>query len=88
MLDNGTIDKHLLHVYARSHKNDVVGGCMPETNKYPPTNETMMVVPPTLKDWRKTQHESCDYLNPLGMRAAQLPFSFGVNKKVRIKLSF
>ena len=35
--------------------NDIVGNPMPETKKYPPINETMMVMPPTLREWKATQ---------------------------------
>ena len=28
---------------------------MPETGKFPPTNETMMDIPPTLREWKSTQ---------------------------------
>ena len=53
MLINETIDEHLLQAHVRCNKSDVPGRCLPETNKHPPTNETMMVVPPLLRDWGK-----------------------------------
>ena len=49
------IDTHLLATFIRSHQNDIVGGPMPETGKYPPTNEAMMVTSPTLREWKVTQ---------------------------------
>ena len=77
-LSNEQIDKHLLYVYMKSHLNDVDGSILPETNKFPPTNETMMKLPPTLRDWKKSQNQGCDYLNPVmqmhGLRPAQMPF--------------
>lgn len=30
---------------------------MPETSKYPPTNETIMIIPPTFRDWTSTQQQ-------------------------------
>jgi len=48
------IDEKLLSVYVRIHKNDIIGEHLLETNKYPPINETMMKVPPTLRDWKES----------------------------------
>ena len=77
-LSNKQIDKNLLYVYMKSHQNDVDGSILPETNKFPPTNETMMKLPPTLRDWKKSQNQDCDYLNPMmqmhGLQPAQMPF--------------
>ena len=47
MLSDEVIDEFLFSIYERSHKNDIVGGNLPQTNKYPPTNKKMMEVPPT-----------------------------------------
>ena len=54
-ITNEFIDNSLLPIFIRSHINDIVGNPMPETKKYPPTNETMMVMPPTLCEWKATQ---------------------------------
>ena len=62
------IDKHLLSVYVNGHQNDVPGNLMPETSKYPPTNEGMMVIPPTLREWRATNQLDTNFnlRNPIG----------------------
>ena len=41
---------------------------MPETSKYPPTNEGMMVIPPTLREWRATNQLDTNFnlRNPIG----------------------
>ena len=57
------IDRNLLSSCVKSHKNDVVGGHLPATKNCPPTNKTMMKVPPTLQDWKQENQESCDYMN-------------------------
>ena len=54
-LDNDIITSDLLAVYIRIHQNDLPGSNMAETGKYPPTNETMMVVQPTLCEWKASQ---------------------------------
>ena len=51
ILDDDIIDKHLIHVYFNSHRNDMPDNLLPETDKYPPLNESMMAVPPKKKDW-------------------------------------
>ena len=33
---------------------------MPETSKYPPANETMLITPPTLREWKATQQPVFD----------------------------
>ena len=55
ILSNDIIDSDLLPCFIRSHSNSVVGAPMPETGKFPPTNETMMDIPPTLREWKSTQ---------------------------------
>ena len=66
LFSNQVIDKHLLYIYitSRLHINDINVGYLSETNKYPPTNEAMIVAPTTLMDWKKTPQESCEYLHP------------------------
>lgn len=56
-LDDNIITNNLLSVFVRSHQNDVPGAPIPETNKYPPTNETMMIVPPTFREWKVGQQQ-------------------------------
>ena len=36
---------------------------MPQTVKFPPTNELMMAVPPTFKDWTATQQQQFSIFN-------------------------
>ena len=54
-LSNEIITNHILMVYVRSHHNDLPNGPMPETDKYPPTNATMMITPPTFREWKASQ---------------------------------
>ena len=49
-ISNDIIDTNLLAVFSRSHQNDRPGCPMPCTRKFPPTNEAMIVVPPTYKE--------------------------------------
>ena len=35
--------------------NDIVGMSIPETKKFPPTNETMIIMTPTFREWKATQ---------------------------------
>ena len=65
-LSNEIIDAHLLAVYIRSHLNDNPAAPMPETRKFPPTNATMMVIPPTFREWKATQlhHQVSPVYNP------------------------
>ena len=51
------IDQHLLSVYVASFSNDV-SGYAPETLKYPPTNEDMLKIPPSLRDWKRSQQSA------------------------------
>ena len=81
MLTDELIEEHLLHIYVHSHRNDVDGGHELFNNKYPPTNETMMKLPHTLRDWKesaKNQHD-CEYINLImqlrGLSAAQLLYT-------------
>ena len=60
-LDEKIIDEHLLMVYTRSHQNDIPGNPMPETGKYLPTNEAMMIVPPSYKEWKATQQRGFEH---------------------------
>ena len=75
-LDDKVIDEHLLSVFVRSHQNDLPDNPMPETNKYPPTNETMLIIPPEYKNWNQTQQRSFAFapmgsnISPLGMTNA------------------
>ena len=48
------IDEHLLSVFVASFQNNIQGRHLPETGKYPPTNERMLKVPPTLREWKQT----------------------------------
>ena len=54
------ITQDVLEVFIRSHQNDLPGNPMPETNRYPPTNETMLITPPTLREWKSTQQPVFD----------------------------
>ena len=56
-LDDEVITRDILSVFVRSHQNDLPGGPMPETGKYPPMNATMMVMPPTFREWNSTQQQ-------------------------------
>ena len=47
-LDNDVITREIIAVYMRTHRNDLPGSPMPETRKYPHTNESMVVTPPSL----------------------------------------
>jgi len=51
------IDTHLLSFFMRSHMNDLPGSPLPETGKFPPTNISMMEIPPTLREWKQTQQQ-------------------------------
>ena len=55
VLDDDVLDEHLLQIYYNSHQNDLPGNYLPETDKYKPLNESMMAVPPNLRDWRAKQ---------------------------------
>ena len=57
MLDDEIVTRDILSVFVRSHQNDLPGGPMPETSKYPPMNATMMVMPPTFREWSSTQQQ-------------------------------
>ena len=63
MLSNEVIDEHLLMPYAHRHKNSVAGNLLPETNKYPPSNEMMFKTPPTMREW-KLKHQQGN-MNPM-----------------------
>ena len=54
-LSNEIITKDILSIFIHSHQNDLPGGPMPETGKYPPMNADMMVMPPTFREWNGTQ---------------------------------
>ena len=43
--------------------NDISDGTMPETKKFPPMNETMMVVPPTHREWKATQLKQINHFH-------------------------
>ena len=60
-LSEDIIDEHLLAVYIRSHQNDIPGGPLPDTNNYPPTNETMMITPPTHCEWKASQQRQFEF---------------------------
>ena len=64
------IDQHLLAVFVASFKNDVQGNFLPETLKYPPTNEMMLKVPPTMREWRKDCTQSTTIITPTPTAAA------------------
>ena len=73
--------KDLLAVYGQNHRNDLPGGPQPETGKFPPLNESMMIAPPTLREWKSTQQQQpfnifgANPVTPSGVfhRAATLP---------------
>ena len=48
------IDQYLLVVFVAFFQNDIQGKYIPETHAYPPTNSSMLKVPPKLRDWRKS----------------------------------
>ena len=58
------IDEHLLSVFVSSFKNDILGQYLPETDKYPPTNESMLKVPPTLREWKKESNNLMTIITP------------------------
>ena len=64
-LSNEIIDTHLLAVYIRSHLNDNPEAPMPETRKFPPTNATMMIIPPTFREWKATQVQHQHQVTPI-----------------------
>ena len=49
VLTSDAIDTNLLKACVHWNKNEVPGEWFPETNKHPPTNEVMIVVPPSLR---------------------------------------
>ena len=71
-LSNELIDKHLLPTFIRSHQNDLAGNPMPETRKYPPTNEAMLIIPPTHREWESTQQRRFELRPPLGLAATYI----------------
>ena len=56
-LSDEMIDNNLSSVFIRSHMNDTPGAPTPETAKFPPTNKLMMEIPPTFREWKKTQQD-------------------------------
>ena len=62
-MDDTITSSDILAVYIRSHQNDLSGSPMPETGKYPPTNETMMISPPTLREWKSSQQHHFNIFN-------------------------
>ena len=59
-LSDEIIDANLLAVFIRSHQNDLPSGLMPSTRNYPPTNETMMAIPPTEREWKESNRQQVD----------------------------
>jgi len=41
----------------------VLGSLLPETNKYPPSNETIIKTPPSLRDWKQKNQQGT--FNPI-----------------------
>ena len=66
------IEEHILQIYGGTHGNDVPG-YMPETSKYPPTNEAMVKVPPTLREWKQSQQQNQHHSNFDAVRSALRP---------------
>lgn len=63
---NEIIRKDILSVFIRSHQNDLPGGPMSETGKYPTTNADMIVIPPKFREWSTTQQHQ-QHLRPFNI---------------------
>ena len=66
------INQELLSVFFQRHQNSTVGGMVPEINKFPPTNEETLIVPPFLRDWKKS--------NNIYQMNNQVASHFGINQ--------
>ena len=51
-LNDEMIDKHLLAIFMRSHMDNLPRRPAPDTGRFPPTNESMMEIPPTHQEWK------------------------------------
>ena len=69
------LDQFLISVFTTRFKNDIPDKCLPIKNKYPPTNEDILVTPPPHHEWKEKNNSLHvnRFANRFGIHQNNLP---------------